>query len=265
MAHDSILISLVIPAWNEAAYLPRMLDSVEAALERFSWGRERVEVIVADNGSTDETAKIAESRGCKVVPVAKRCIAAARNGGAAFAKGELIAFADADFVIHPDSFNFICEAMQRGGYVGGGTGVTMERWSLGIRMTWAVILPMMWLCGLDGGIWFCRRADFELIGGYNEDIRAGEDVLFLRALKKLGKGRIPREKMITRFTAKEIGYKPTLAVASCRKWDKHGEWHMFRDAIVNLPRFLFSPRRTANNYIEKYWYTGRETDGITKK
>jgi len=45
-------ISLVIPAYNEEKYLPRLLDSVDAARARFA-GRGDVEVIVADNVSTD--------------------------------------------------------------------------------------------------------------------------------------------------------------------------------------------------------------------
>src|SRR5207249_845038 len=46
-------VSLIIPAYNEAAYLPRLLDSVDAARARFARGAEAVEVIVADNASSD--------------------------------------------------------------------------------------------------------------------------------------------------------------------------------------------------------------------
>ncbi len=56
-------ISLVIPAWNEAEFLPRLLDSVDVARERFASGPEEVEVIVADNGSTDGTGALARERG----------------------------------------------------------------------------------------------------------------------------------------------------------------------------------------------------------
>ncbi|HEU5163589.1 MAG TPA: glycosyltransferase, partial [Thermoanaerobaculia bacterium] len=60
-------ISVVIPAYNEEAYLPRLLDSIDRARERY--GRDAVEVIVGDNTSTDATARIAAERGCTVVPV----------------------------------------------------------------------------------------------------------------------------------------------------------------------------------------------------
>src|SRR6476646_4619580 len=87
-------ISLVIPAYNEAGFLPRLLDTVATARGRYAAGPSAVEVIVADNMSTDETAAMAQSRGCRVATVERRRIAAARNGGAAMARGEILAFTD---------------------------------------------------------------------------------------------------------------------------------------------------------------------------
>lgn len=249
-------ISLVIPAWNEAELLPRLLDSVDAARARFDGGNSRIEVIVADNDSSDGTAEIARSYGCVVAPVAKRCIAAARNGGAAVARGELLAFCDADFRIDPETFNYIAQVMNRSAYVGGGTGLVMERSSLGIQATLWLILPTLWLMGLDGGVWFCRRSDFQLVGGYNEEVRVGEDVRFLMALKGLGRRRQPRERLATRFAARKLGLQPAYAVNSSRKFDQHGDWHMFRDALAQLPSVLFR-RSAAEQYIDRYWYSGR--------
>ena len=59
-----IRLSLVIPAYNEEALLPRLLDTVDAARARYTFGADAIEVIVADQGSTDRTAAIATSRGC---------------------------------------------------------------------------------------------------------------------------------------------------------------------------------------------------------
>lgn len=250
-------ISLVIPAWNEALRLPRLLDSVDAARGAFRQGADAVEVVVADNGSTDDTARIAAERGCRVAPVEKRCIAAARNGGARASHGEIVAFADADFQIARETFNFIVAVLDTGRYVGGATGLTMERWSLGIRATWNLILPPLWLLQLDGGVWFCRREDYDATGGFNEAVRAGEDVRFLTALKRLGRARRPRQRMATRFTARRLSIPPALAVASTRKFDQHGDWHMFRDAARNLPRVLLHGRRSVDEYIDGYWYQGR--------
>jgi glycosyltransferase involved in cell wall biosynthesis len=60
-------VSLVIPAWNEAALLPRLLDSVDVARRRWieaGHAADAIEVILADNGSTDATVRIASERGC---------------------------------------------------------------------------------------------------------------------------------------------------------------------------------------------------------
>src|SRR5882724_10016787 len=57
--------SVIIPAYNEAEYLPRLLDSIEVAKYNYSGGTEAVEVIVADNCSTDRTAEVAAARGAQ--------------------------------------------------------------------------------------------------------------------------------------------------------------------------------------------------------
>ena len=74
--------SVIIPAYNEERYLPRLLDSIEVARANYSGGRDQIEVVVADNASTDRTAEVASEHGARVVHVAKRRIGAARNGGA---------------------------------------------------------------------------------------------------------------------------------------------------------------------------------------
>jgi len=55
-------LSLVIPAYNEASCLPRLLDTIDAARQRYAGGAGAIEVIVADNSSTDDTAAIARAR-----------------------------------------------------------------------------------------------------------------------------------------------------------------------------------------------------------
>jgi glycosyltransferase involved in cell wall biosynthesis len=249
-------ISLVIPAWNEATYLPRLLDTVEIARGRYRNRPEHIEVIVADNNSTDDTPQIAAARGCRVEHVTKRLIAAARNGGAAVARGKILAFADADFRLHPETFNYIGTVMQHPGYLGGATGITMERWSLGIAATWYMIMPPLWLYGIDGGVWFCRRSDFQETGGYNETVPLGEDVEFLRRLKRLGTRRRPKQRLATRFTARRLGILPALVLNSSRKFDKHGDWHMIPDVLRGAFYLLFA-RRKLKDYARRYWYEDR--------
>src|SRR6266853_978654 len=137
--------SVIIPAYNEEQYLPRLLDSIELARSNYSGGATAVEVIVADNDSTDHTAEIALARGARVVKVAKRRIAAARNGGARAGAGEILCFIDADSAIHPQTFDEVDGAMKSGRYVWGVTGATMERWSVPLFITYWMFMPMVLL------------------------------------------------------------------------------------------------------------------------
>jgi glycosyltransferase involved in cell wall biosynthesis len=256
-------ISLIIPAFNEAAYLPRLMDSIDAARNQYRHGAGRIEVIVADNASTDETPRIAAQRDCRVVRVEKRVIAAARNGGAATARGEILAFADADFRIHPATFNFIDTVMANSGYIGGATGLTMERWSPGIAATWCLIMPPLWLLSMDGGVWFCRRADFLETGGFDESRPIGEDVAFLSRLKRLGSSRRPKQRLVTRFTVRKLGLSPALVINSSRKFDKHGDWHMIAD-VLRAGFYLVFSRRKFKEYATRYWYEDRSSQGLEK-
>jgi len=239
-------ISLVIPARNEMLLLPRLLDTVDEARLRCPRGLDDVEVVVADNGSTDGTAEIARGRGCRVTLVEKRCISAVRNGGAAVASGSILAFVDADIRIHPETFNAISSAMNTGEIVAGATGVGLERWSLGIAATYALMVPFVWALRMDTGVVFCGRQDFKAIGGYDESLRFGEDVRFLVDLRR--RGRIDGRRL-TRLRA-------VKATASMRKFDRHGDWHYFRMAPL-LAASLVMPSRRAKDLVQTYWYEDR--------
>ncbi|HTP42260.1 MAG TPA: glycosyltransferase, partial [Nitrospiria bacterium] len=88
-------LSVIIPAYNEANYIGRLLDSLAVARRQHAPGRE-AEIIVVDNGSTDATAAIAQEKGATVVQESERKIAAVRNAGARAARGATLIFIDAD-------------------------------------------------------------------------------------------------------------------------------------------------------------------------
>lgn len=236
------MISLIIPCYNEAALLPRLLASVDAARRAFSGGPDGVEVIVADNGSTDDTAAIASAHGCRVVSTRIRRIGAVRNAGAAAARGAIVAFIDADSQVHPDTFNQIAAWLSRPDVIGGATGATMERWSTPIVLTYAIMIPIVWATNFDIGVVFCRRADFEAIGGYDESMKFAEDVRFLYDLRRLGRARGAR---LVRARAAKV-------IASTRKFDQFGDWHYL--AIILKGPWLLVSRRMRDAFADEYWY-----------
>jgi glycosyltransferase involved in cell wall biosynthesis len=248
VASDEVVISLVIPAHNESRYLPRLLDSVDAARDRFRGGTDAVEVIVADNGSTDDTAAVAMTRGCRTVKVEERRIASARNGGAAVATGDILCFVDADSEVHPETFNAVECCLAAGRVVAGASGVRMERWSPGIAVTYALFMPLVWLLRMDTGVVFCRRRDFEAIGGYDERRYFGEDVQLLLDLRRLGRGRGQR---LTRL-------RTVKALGSTRKFDLHGDWHYLSELVHLVPKMLWMPGAT-NDFAQRYWYGEQRT------
>lgn len=88
------LISVIIPAYNAASTLFNCLN----ALQSQSVPSSSYEIIVVDDGSTDNTTKVAEDTGVRVVSQPNNGAAAARNHGAQIALGELLLFTDADCV-----------------------------------------------------------------------------------------------------------------------------------------------------------------------
>ena len=92
---DKNLISIIVPAYNIAPFLPRCLDSILAQTHR------ELEIFVVDDGSTDETGAIVDAyavRDGRIKPIHKQNggVSSARMAGVAAATGEWIGFVDGD-------------------------------------------------------------------------------------------------------------------------------------------------------------------------
>jgi CDP-glycerol glycerophosphotransferase len=112
------LLSVVVPAYDVAAYLPACLDSVLA--QASSLGRVGLEVVVVDDGSPDESGAIADAYAARdervrVVHTANRGLGAARNEGLRHATGDLLAFADSDDVVPPGAYAVLLKQLTRTG------------------------------------------------------------------------------------------------------------------------------------------------------
>lgn len=89
-----MILSIIIPTYNEEKYLPTLLDSINK--QEFN----NYEVIIADANSTDRTIEIAEKYGCKIVKGGIPAVG--RNEGAKVASGEYLLFLDSDLKLTDD-------------------------------------------------------------------------------------------------------------------------------------------------------------------
>lgn len=189
------MLSFIIPAHNEASDLVATLRAVRSAAVSAQVAHE---IIVVDDASTDRTAELAATEGARVIPVACRQIAAARNAGARAAAGSTFVFVDADTLIGVDVVAGLCRAMAAGA-AGGGAAVRFDqptpRWV-------KLVLPLsIWLARrlrFTGGCFlFASRAAFEAVGGFDEALFAAEELRLCRALRNQGDFVILREAVIT--------------------------------------------------------------------
>ena len=189
-------VSIVIPVLDRAEELARCLASIALV----DYPREKIEVIVVDDGSRDDSARVAREHGALVVSSGgtRRGPAAARNVGAARAQGELLAFIDSDCSASPGWLVELVHLFRDdriaavGGQVDGmltASGVdryeaVMSSLSLGSRERFGgsgddtFYLPS---CSL-----LVRRALFLSVRGFQDSMHVGEDVDLTWRLRDAG-------------------------------------------------------------------------------
>jgi glycosyltransferase involved in cell wall biosynthesis len=178
------MISFIIPAYNEAQCMAATLNSLHHAGQALG---EPYEIVVADDGSTDQTAAIAAQNGAVVLTVSHRQIAATRNSGALASTGELLIFVDADTLVNPEVVQAAVDAT-RSGAVGGGASMRFdEPVPAYARILLRIIMRAFRALGLATGCFvYCTRPAFNAVGGFDEDYYGAEELVLSRALKKLG-------------------------------------------------------------------------------
>lgn len=196
---SAIEVSVVVPAYNQAVFLVRLLDSLAAQENAPAW-----EVIIVDDASTDSTrpdtelwlTNHPEIRGRYMRQEHNRGPGAARNGGLAVAKGRLVAFTDTDCVAEPGWLNGLVRAFERDKSVAGVGGRVVAHDDQNVFARYNSLngtlephdapddaIPYLVTCNC------CYRRDLlEAAGGFPEYISTpgGEDVAASIALYKSG-------------------------------------------------------------------------------
>lgn len=170
-------VSFVIPALDEAAYLPRTLESI-AALET----TEPHEVIVVDGGSTDGTVERAREFDVTVLVQETGGIGAGRDLGATAACGDWLAFVDADTTVAPTYLDRMLAFVEEGAYDAASSRcrVVGSRGGWGKQVVVNRLFPRLGRPILPGFNFFVRRAVYEATGGF-PDV-PNEDTAYSRAL-----------------------------------------------------------------------------------
>ena len=189
---ENLKISLVIPAHNEENYIGWCLD---AAIENS--GGKFYEIIVVDNASTDKTKETAEKRkGVRVVYEAQKGLTRARERGFREAKGDLIAYIDADTLMPPGWFESVEKEFGKNPQLASLSGPYRYYDIPGhqqffVRVYWYFLaMPMYFLVGYMtvGGNFVISRKVLEKMGGFDTTIEFyGEDTNIARRASKYGK------------------------------------------------------------------------------
>lgn len=189
-----MILSIIIPTYNEEEYLPVLLESIKQ--QDFS----DYEIIVADADSKDNTVKIAEEYGCIVVEGGMPAVG--RNNGAKVAKGDYLLFLDSDLKLTEDYLAKVIYEFK------------MER--LGIAITQMKPLSKktedkllhdlanLFMISIEKikphgagcyGI-IAKRELHERCGGFNEELTFGEDTEYIERLAKKERFKVLRNAKI---------------------------------------------------------------------
>ena len=183
-------LSVIVPAWNEAQWLPHTLAALQQALADVD---RRTEIIVVDNASTDSTPQIAQQAGCRVVFEPERRISRARNAGARAARGRVLLFLDADVTLGQDWRTHLPRALARLSgpepVVTGSLCVPPATDGSWIERHWFENKAQRVrddTTYLGTAHMLVRRDVFLELGGFDESLRTGEDFDLCRRARRRG-------------------------------------------------------------------------------
>lgn len=179
-------LSFVIPVLNDEARLRRCLESIRQD-PAFS---ELAEAVVVDNGSTDGSAVMARNMGAMVLTRPGLRVSALRNDGAAAARGEFLAFVDADHELLAGWIGAVIEDLAEAGvgavgapYLAVRNGTWVQRMYGRLRDHAPGRFDVEWL---GSGNLAVRRSAFENIGGFDTTLETCEDVDLCLRLRRSG-------------------------------------------------------------------------------
>jgi glycosyltransferase involved in cell wall biosynthesis len=231
------VVSVIVPTYNRAETLPRAIDSV------FQQTHMELELVVVDDGSTDETPSVVreydDDRLRYLRHEENKNASVARNTGLEAATGEYVAFLDSDDEWHPEKLSRQLEAMKAAptDCAGNYCGVEIRRGSKLTKVLGdvfdndatysgqeAVVTGLLTLSGLmhAGSTLLVRRSVADEIGGFDERFDRHQDIEFTIRVAQVGPIHHLDETLVTLHSS--AGPSPDdVADAKARLFEKFGD------------------------------------------
>ncbi|MCL4492461.1 MAG: glycosyltransferase [Nitrospirae bacterium] len=228
-------ISIIIPTFNSAR---SVRDCLEAIRDN-TYPEERVEIVIVDNGSKDETLSIAGEFTRHIHVDRKASVSRLRNIGVSRARGEIIGFVDSDCII---STGWIKRSVETGKENRVNFGLAGFPYSLPDNPGWIELAWNSTILGREGkrkfisaGNMVVRRDTFLKLGGFNESLITGEDYELCQRIREKGLAIIFDEGL----KSKHLGNPKTLYQLFKKEvWYGKGMAGTMRHEFFSKPFFL---------------------------
>ena len=222
-------ISIITPMYNSALYIGRMIQ----ALKDLDYPQEKLEIIIIDNGSADNSVDIVRERGlsCRVMEGAS--ISKMRNAGAELATGEVLAFIDSDCLVRSDWAKKAIE------FIAGDVGIVGGYYGLGdspgwIEKTWFELKK-----DISGNVSFVSAGNmvltakvFSEVGGFDDNVETGEDWDFCQRVIAAGY-RVVNQPALS---LSHLGNKKTLlGIIKKERWYGRGMFSVLKGRMLTKP------------------------------
>ena len=228
-------ISIITPMYNSGRYIGRMIQ----AIRDLDYPQEKLEIIIIDNGSDDDSVKIVHEKGLSCLVMRGASISQMRNTGASMATGEILGFVDSDCIVSRDWAKKASEYVADVGIVGGYYGLgDSPGW---IEKTWHELKKDITgdVSFVSAGNMVIKAKIFCEIGGFDESVETGEDWDFCQRV--IGAGYRVVNQPALHVT--HLGnHKTLLGIIKKERWYGRGMFSVLKGRMVTKPllvSFLF--------------------------
>lgn len=225
---ESLSTVVVIPAHNEGAFIGALLDSLE------HYGPPDAQIIVVDNGSTDETAKVAIAHGVTVARVQSKVFPAiARNIGVEHSdpKKKIIVFLDADVELTPqwqEEWLTQINSLKMNPMQITGAACDVSKNPSWIERVWFAPMRNRKISYVPGANIITTRILFSTVNGFDTRLETGEDVDLCARARRLGASVLVNNG----FKVHHEGFPRDIAHFLKReRWHGKGDLASFRHAV----------------------------------